>query len=142
VSKRNKGKVIPLFKAEPAMVRAVVMVLGLLAWLGFGWAADVDQETITSVAIVAGLLVPIVQGLWTRFVVTPSAQVAVKVTPSGRVIAGDAAVEPTGTEVDQPQAALGHSRPGGGPEYEHVSRSARTVAAVVVKPQLVRPPAA
>lgn len=134
---RNKGKVIPFPKAEPALVRAVTVALAFLASLGVSWAADVDKGTVTTIAVVLGVLLPILQGLWTRYVVTPKAQVLAQVTASGRVIAGDAAVEPTGTEVDQPKV-----RHQGTSEHPvRYSGPAPTIAAVAVKPELVRPAA-
>lgn len=133
----RRAKVIPFPKAEPALVRGVVMALAFLASLGASWAADVDGQTITMLALGLGLLLPILQGLWTRYVVTPKAQVLAQVTATGRVVAGDAAVEPTGTEVDQPmvrhQGTSEHPTSYSGPTP--------TIAAVAVKPRLL-PPAA
>lgn len=130
------SKPFTLPQAEPAMVRAVVVALAFLASLGIGWAADVDADTITVWALVLGGALPVLQGLWTRYGVTANAKVLARVTSDRRVVAGDAAVEPTGTEVDQPQAALGTGEAG---VYYHVERPARVVAAVVVKPELAPP---
>lgn len=93
----RKGLTLP--QAEPAMVRAIVVALLLLASLGFSWAADVDPETITAWAVALGFLVPILQGLWTRYGSTANAKVVARVTTGGQVVAGDAAVIPTGTEL-------------------------------------------
>lgn len=131
------SKPIPFLQAEPTLVRAVTVALAFLASLGIGWAADVDADTIATWAIVAGVALPILQGLWTRYVVTPNAKVLARVTTSGRVIAGDAAVEPTGTEVDQPAVR----KQGTSDSPVGYSGPAPVIASVAVKPGLVAPPA-
>lgn len=97
----------PLPKAEPAMVRAITVALALLASLGFSWAADVDPDTIVLLALVLPPLAAVAQGLWTRYAVTANAKVVARVTTQGQVVAGDAAVIPTGTELGARQTATG-----------------------------------
>lgn len=116
----SKRKKITGAAAEPAVYRgAVVAVLSLLTLLGFGWAAQVDAGTVAVIAGALATLAPIVQALWTRVVVTPNAKVVARVTTDGRVVAGDASVQPTGADVDRPG-------PGG-----------RTVVQTTVQPDLV-----
>lgn len=102
---------------EPAVKRGVIIaVLTLLASLGIGWAADPSAETIGAIATVAGFLVPILQGLWTRFAVTPNAQVLAQVKPSGEVVAGEAAPVTTGAPVAvSVEAVAPPTEPGRGP---------------------------
>lgn len=91
---------LSLPEAEPAVVRGIVVGLALLASLGIGWAADVDADTITLWALVVGPLVPVLQALWTRYGVTANAKVVARVsTSTGTVVAGDAALVPTGREL-------------------------------------------
>lgn len=95
---RHRG--VSTLQAEPAMVRAVTVALVLAGSLGFTWAADVNADTVTALAIALGFLVPLVQGVWTRYAVTANAKVVARVsTSTGTVVAGDAAVAPTGTEL-------------------------------------------
>lgn len=90
---RKVGKV----EGNPAMIRAgVVSALTLLAALGFRWAADVDRETVAAIVTLLAVGGPLVAGLWTRFAVTPNVKVVSRVTTEGDVVAGDAALAPTG----------------------------------------------
>lgn len=84
-------------KGNPAMYRgAVVAVLGALASLGVGWAADVDRDTVTGIAVGLSLLLPLIQGWWTRRAVVPEAATLAYVDDDGRTVAGEAAAESTG----------------------------------------------
>lgn len=93
-----KNKKLPATKTEPTLIRgAVVAVLSLLAALGVGWAADVSKDTIASIVVVASVLIPLVQAVWTRYAVTANAKVLARVsTSSGQVVAGDASTTVTG----------------------------------------------
>lgn len=87
-------------ESEPALVRGVVLaVLGLLATLGVSWAANVDKETLGAIVGFVVVVMPLVQGLWTRFAVTSNKKVVLQVTGEGAVVAGDAATAPTGAAV-------------------------------------------
>lgn len=88
-------RTIDVVKGNPTVVRgAVVAVLSLLTGLGFTWATDVDPDVVVGILAVLG---PIAATLWSRFAVTPNAKVITRVTTTGEVVAGDAAVAPTGT---------------------------------------------
>lgn len=87
-------------QTEPALVRAgIVSVLGLLAGLGVGWAADVNDATIGHLALAWIVLAPLVQGWWTRHGVTAARAVLAWVTTRGQVVAGDASERETGTQL-------------------------------------------
>lgn len=92
----GKRKKITTRKAEPAMIRAgVVAVLGLLATLGFQWA-NVDNATLEKIVVAAVVLVPLAQGLWTRYGVVARGLVLARLSPStGVVVAGEAATART-----------------------------------------------
>lgn len=83
---------------DPALLRAV-----LVAAVVVGGAVGVDISGITGridtawTAIFA--VIPLIQGWWTRSVVTPSAVVVEQATPSGEVIAGPANEMVTGVVV-------------------------------------------
>lgn len=95
---RAPRKHLPHTKTEPAVTRgAVVAALTLLSGLGVTWAGDLDRDQIAALAVVGSILVPLLQGLWTRFAVTANAKVIARVTTGGGVVAGDAAVSPTGS---------------------------------------------
>lgn len=118
--KRTNGLTLP--EAEPAVVRGIVVAVALLASMGVGWAADVDADTITVWALAAAPLVPILQALWTRYATVPNAKVVARVSKSqGVVVAGDAAVTPTGDELET------YAAPG-----------APAVTQVRVRPELLR----
>lgn len=134
----NNVKPFTWTEANPAMVRAVTVAVAFLASLGIGWAANVDGDTIATWAIVAGVVLPILQGLWTRYVVTPNVKVLARVTTDGRVVAGDAAVEPTGTEVDR----VANRLQGSSDNPIQYDGPAPTRAVVSVKPELLQSPAA
>lgn len=89
---------IPKLKGEPARVRgAIVAVLALLASVGVGWAADVKPETIAAIATVVTLIGPVLAE-WIRPNVTANARVVAAVSEgTDGVVAGDAALVPTGT---------------------------------------------
>lgn len=96
----SKHKGLRKTQTEPSMIRAaVVAVLGLLASLGFSWAAHVDKGTLTAIVTVITVLLPIVQGIWTRYAVTANAKVVARVTTDGHVVAGEAALAPTGSRI-------------------------------------------
>lgn len=96
----NKHKGLRKSQTEPSMIRAgVVAVLGLLASLGFSWAAHVDKGTLTAIVAVITVLLPLLQGAWTRFAVTANAKVVSRVTTDGHVVAGEAALAPTGSRL-------------------------------------------
>lgn len=106
-------------QSEPALVRgAVVAVLALLGSLGFGWATHVDATLVTGLVVAA---IALAQALWTKFAVTANAKVVTRVTTDGQVVAGDAAVAPTGTPVST----------------QATNRAYPVVAPVAVKPELV-----
>lgn len=93
----KRRRVIGLAEGNPALIRgAVVAILALLATLGFGWAADVDRDTITAVAAVISFLAPLIGALLTRPAVTPNPKVVARVTTGGDVVAGDASEITTG----------------------------------------------
>ncbi|WP_228941857.1 hypothetical protein [Nocardioides sp. Leaf374] len=107
----GRRKKLTKAQAEPALVRAIAMVLALLASLGLGWAADLDAETVATVVVVVG---PVVQWLWTRYAVTPNAKVIARTTTDGQVVAGEAATAPAGTvlpvvEQDQGPSMLAYT---------------------------------
>ena len=78
---------------EPALIVGVLTaVFGLLTAFGI----DLSKEQIGAVITVAGAVMALL-----RFVLTPSSEVAVQVK-GGEVVAGPAAVEPTGMDVTQP----------------------------------------
>lgn len=90
-------------ESEPALVRGVVLaVLGLLATLGVSWGANVDKETLGAIVGFVVVVMPLVQGLWTRFAVTSNKKVVAQVTSDGAVVAGDASTLPTGLELETP----------------------------------------
>lgn len=131
--KRRKG--LSAQEAEPTMVRAaVVAVLGLLATVGVSWAAELDKDTIGAIVGVVLVVVPLVQGWWTRRAVTANRKVALRVTTSGAVVAGDASTLPTGLEVETPirdgYVELAPGIAAGGPA---------PVATVPIDPALVAP---
>lgn len=96
-ARRPGPRVIPVTKGNPAVVRSVVVaVLGLLATLGVGWAADVPGEVVDALVTLLVVLGPVVAGLWIRFGVTPNAKVVSRVTTDGNVVAGDASTVVTG----------------------------------------------
>jgi hypothetical protein len=97
----GRRKKLTKSQAEPALVRAIAMVLALLASLGLGWAANLDAETVASVVVVVG---PLVQWLWTRYAVTPNAKVIARTTTDGQVVAGEAAVATTGSSIPATKA--------------------------------------
>lgn len=97
----SKHKRLTTKQAEPAVTRGVVVaVLGLLTTLGFSWAADVSKEAIGYIVVIATVLVPVLQGMWTRVAVTANRKVIARTTTDGRVVAGDASTVPTGEELD------------------------------------------
>jgi len=78
---------------EPALIVGVITaVFGLLAVFG----VDLTKQQIGAVVTLAGAVMALL-----RFVLTPSSEVVAQVR-DGVVVAGPAAVEPTGTEVVQP----------------------------------------
>lgn len=105
--KRPKRIKLPKAKTEPAIIRGVVVAaLSVLAALGFDWADDVPKQTVTSVAIVLAFLAPIVTAVWTRFAVTPNAKVIARLSVSkGTAVAGDAATDPAGWELETERRA-------------------------------------
>lgn len=116
------------------MLRGVVVaVLGLLATLGVSWAAELDKETIGAIVTVLVFVVPLVQAWWTRRAVTSNRKIVSRVTTAGEVVAGDASVLPTGTQLETPvREGWADVAPGvavGG---------AFPVAAAPVDPQLIR----
>lgn len=109
---RGGRKKLTRAQTEPALVRAgIVSMLGLLAGLGVGWAADVDDATIGRLALAWIVLAPLVQGWWTRHGVTAARAVLAWVTTRGEVVAGEAALAPTGTEVRVAPANPATERP-------------------------------
>lgn len=97
---RRHLRALPTIKAEPAMVRAVATVLALLASFGLTWAADVTPEQQALIVAALTILAPLLQGLWTRYAVTANAKVVARVSTSqGAVVAGEAALAPTGSTV-------------------------------------------
>lgn len=93
---RKRARVVGKLEGNPAIVRAaVVAILGVLASLGVGWAADVDEETITSLSV-AIPVVALLVGWLIRQVVTPVVKVVSRVTTDGLVVAGGAAEIPEG----------------------------------------------
>jgi len=116
-------KALTKTQSEPALVRgAVVAVLALLASAGVGWATSVDATLVTGVVVA---VIALAQAVWTKFAVTANAKVLTRVTTDGRVVAGDAAVAPTG--------ALVPVQGGGG--------STPVTGSVPVRPELVTPDA-
>lgn len=94
---RKPKRRTPQSKPQPAVIRGVIVAaLGFLASLGFGWAADVDRETIAAVSVLLATLLPILQGFWTRAAVVPAETTLAYVAAGGVPVAGDAATEPTG----------------------------------------------
>lgn len=94
---RRRRDVERRVQPQPALMRgAVVAVLGLLASLGVGWAADVDKETVAAAAVLLSTLLPLAQAWWTRRAVTPATEVLAYVAADGAAVAGQAAAELTG----------------------------------------------
>lgn len=105
---RNRTPARRPTRTEPAMIRGVIVaVLGLLTTLGASWAADVDKGTIATFAVGISVFLPLLQALWTRYAVTPNANVVAQVTPAGNVVTGEAARMTTGTPVPSPLGPLG-----------------------------------
>lgn len=76
---------------EPNLVLGVVTAaLSLLVLFG----VDITTDQMAGIGVFLGALVALV-----RFVVTPSAEVVVQEKPSGQLVAGEAADEPTGAPV-------------------------------------------
>lgn len=95
VGKRRRAE--PKSKPQPALIRGVIVaVLGLLASLGVGWAADVDRETIAATAVLLSTLLPLAQAWWTRRAVVPRESTLAYMTAEGTPVAGAAARERTG----------------------------------------------
>lgn len=93
-----------LAEKNPLAVRAAVTaaVTGLVHVAVVFGLVDVEQATAIGGAVdAAGLLVFV---LWARAGVTPNAKVITQVTTKGVVVAGDAAVMPTGDELDVSRA--------------------------------------
>lgn len=113
MTRKNKTN-LPVRKTEPAMIRAaVVAILGLLASLGFTWAGEVDKETLERIVIIGVVVVPLLQGLWTRFGVVAKSKVLARLsTSTGAVVAGEAAT----TRTDTPLPA--DVTPAGSPKVE------------------------
>lgn len=87
-------------KANPALVRGlVVAVIGLLASFGLVRADVLDEAQLGYVVMIGTVVLPILQGLWTRYGVTPNAKVVAQVTAAGDVVAGDAAAITTGSVI-------------------------------------------
>lgn len=110
LNRRNRPVDLPVTRAEPALVRGVIVaVLGLLATLGVSWAADVSKETIGYLVGVGVVVVPLAQALWTRYGVVAAAKVVARLsTSTGTVVAGEAASAPTGRVLlTAPAAASG-----------------------------------
>jgi hypothetical protein len=102
---------LPAIKANPAIVRGVVVALTLLAALGVSRAANVDPDTIEAIAYVIGVLAPVVATVWTRFAVTPNAKVVTRISPStGTVVAGEASAFPAGSPVELEPALVDGTR--------------------------------
>jgi len=100
--------------AITAAATAIVHVLVVLALV----PARVEDPISTAVDAI-GLVVLL---LWARAGVTPNAKVITRVTTSGRVVAGDAAVRPAGQPVAVVPGVVARTEP------------------VAVKPELVREP--
>lgn len=76
---------------EPALILGV-LTAGLSLAVLFGVPLTTDQ--LAGIGVFVGALVALI-----RFVTTPASEVVVQEKPSGEVIAGPAAVTPTGTPV-------------------------------------------
>lgn len=112
--KRKREANEPTTGWEPTRVRGLIVAgLGLLTTLGVGWAADVDKDVILAVATALSVVGPLVQAWWTRRAVVPAGAVVAQVTQGGAVVAGDAALAPTGEPlpVEPRPIPSGRSRP-------------------------------
>lgn len=115
-----------------AVTTAVTAVVHVAVVLGL--PLDGTAELAIGSAVDAVGLVALI--VWARPNITANAKVLARVTTDGRVVAGDAAVEPTGTEVDQPRARRGSSDRG---SVSYAEGPRPVIAAVAVKPELVPP---
>lgn len=84
---------------EPTLLRAITTALVVvLGTVGLDAAGFFDQVNIAWAAIFG--VIPLIQGWWTRRVVTPTAQVLEQVQPGGDVVAGPANdLVPTGAVI-------------------------------------------
>ena len=90
---------------NPALVRgAVVAVLALLASLGVGWAADVDDVTLGLIVGVVSAVLALVQAWWTRRAVVPLDASLAYVDEHGVPVAGPAADSPLGEPLTAPDS--------------------------------------
>lgn len=96
--KRQHRKHLPPARTEPAMIRGVIMAI--IAALGaFGVTVHVTGAQVTALTVLIAAAIPLIQAIWTRVAVTANAKVIARVTTHGAVVAGDAAVSPTGSEL-------------------------------------------
>lgn len=80
---------------EPALVRAFAAVLVTIATtLGIAITTEIEAGVTIVLALLS--LIPLIQGWWTRTVVTPTAIVAAQVEPDGQTVAGPASIVETG----------------------------------------------
>lgn len=88
-------------KTEPAVIRgAIVAIIGLAASFGLVQVDVLSKTQIGYLASLIAVLLPIAQGLWTRYGVTPKALVVAQVTTDGaHVVTGAAAARSTGEVV-------------------------------------------
>lgn len=103
---------------EPALIVGVVTSgLGLAALFGL----DLTAEQTAQIMVFLGAVMALV-----RFLTTPASEVLVQVKPDGAVVAGEAAVLPTGTQLEVY-----------GPPHPASASQVIAVESVEVRPELV-----